>query len=275
MYKLLDFGNGKRLEQFGAYKLIRPDVYADKTPVYDYKKWKVLADAEYVETTRVKGEWTRFGPLEDDWKVTFNLTDVEFSMLLRFNDFKNVGVFPEQKENWQRTLSFIRQNDRPVDTLNLFAYTGAASIVAAKAGSNVTHVDSVKKTVDWAKQSMDLSGVSVRRIVDDAFKFVSREAKRGSRYQHIILDPPAFGRGPKNEIWKLEENLEQLLMNVKRIVDPNNYYIILNAYSSNTGKEWLESIVCRVFPRLKVSGLYLTDESGRRLLTGYVAEIFS
>ena len=241
-YELLDSGDGEKLERFASYILIRPDpraLWNKNNPSI----WK-NADAAFKRTDSKTGQWIVKNPPPNPWITRYR--DLAFT--LRPTEFKHVGVFPEQAVNWNWISEQI--NGRQLNTLNLFAYTGGATLAAAKAGARVTHVDSVKSTITWAHENVINSGLEdkpIRWIEDDAFKFVLREAKRGNRYDGIIMDPPRFGRGTKGEVWKLEDDLPKLLSACKQILLPNPAFILVNAYTADISSivifNMLESIM--------------------------------
>lgn len=226
-YALLDSGDGEKLETISGYTVIRPDPRAlwQKS---DPTAWKT-ADARFVRTSADSGHWNVHKPAPDPW--IFRFRDVTLSM--KPTDFKHVGVFPEQTVNWDWISKII--NGSP-SILNLFAYTGGATIAASKAGAFVTHVDSVKSTITWAHENAKLSDIGqnkIRWIEDDAYKFVQREIKRGKTYDGLIMDPPRFGRGSQGEVWKLEEDLPKLFTACKQILKPNPLFILVNAYTAD------------------------------------------
>ncbi len=246
-YELLDSGDNKKLERFGPYVLIRPETQAI---------WKVLhpdlwksAKAEF-RFDGGKGSWRGKG-IPETWDVSWS-NDARFS--LRLTSFKHTGVFPEQAPNWEWTRERVKALKQP-KILNLFGYTGIASIVAAKHGALVTHLDASKQSNTWAKENATISGVpadTLRYITDDALKFVEREARRGSIYDGIILDPPAFGRGPDGEVWRIEEDICILLDAVKKIFSnkPGSFFL-LNGYAAGYAPQSLLQSVESSFGKIK------------------------
>lgn len=228
-YELIDSGDGAKLERFGSYLISRPDPRAIWQRRADSAIWE-RAHAAYVRKNADEGRWVIKTPPPEDWSVRYGA--MVFS--LTPTSFKHVGVFPEQAVNWQWVQDKIAGDH--VKVLNLFAYTGGASMAAALAGAQVTHVDSAKSTVQWAQKNAalsKLSGDAIRWIIDDAYKFVLREHRRGNTYDGCILDPPRFGRGPKGEVWKIEEDLPNLLTAVRTILSPKPRFILINAYTAD------------------------------------------
>jgi len=227
-YALLDSGDGKKLEVFSGYTIIRPDPRALWNKSQE-KLWD-SADAQFIRTTSDSGSWNIKKTPPMPWHFHYK----DYSFLLRPTDFKHVGIFPEQAVNWDWITNSIGK--RAPSILNLFAYTGASTLVAAKNGAFVTHVDSVKNTISWANENCKLNNIPadrVRWIEDDVYKFVLRETKRGKRYDAVIMDPPRFGRGSKGEIWKLENDLPKLLSACKQILSPNPLFVLINAYTAD------------------------------------------
>lgn len=231
-YALLDSGNGRKLEQYGPYRIERPEGQAIWLPALPESEW-VKADAIFTGDTDEEGmgRW-RFprSPLGETWPMKHDGIDY----LGRFTSFRHVGVFPEQGSHWSHMETLIREAKRPVRVLNLFGYTGVASLVAARAGAEVTHVDASKKAIGWARENQDLARLNdkpIRWICEDAMKFVEREARRGSRYDIILFDPPAFGRGPKGEVWQLFEHLPAMADICREILTPKPLAVVLTAYS--------------------------------------------
>ena len=231
-YELIDSGEEEKLERYGAYVLARPDPQALWPKQLPESEWK-KADAWY-ERTGKEGKWHTRKDLPKEWRVSFG----GLTFIVRPTSFKHVGLFPEQLPNWQWIDSTIRANGSTVSApkvLNLFAYTGGATLAAAAAGAEVVHLDASKTAVQWAKENAAASGLSeksIRFIVDDALAFVKKELKRGSRYDGILLDPPAFGHGPKDELWKIEEHLLPLLELCKELLSEHPLFFLVNGYAS-------------------------------------------
>ena len=227
-YALLDSGDGEKLETFSGYTVIRPDPRA----LWQKSQKEVWnsADARFIRTSSDSGSWNIKRTPPDPWHFRFK----DYSFLLRPTDFKHVGIFPEQAVNWEWIEGIIKGKQPSI--LNLFAYTGGATVIAAKTGAFVTHVDSVKSTISWANENCRLNNIPpdhVRWIEDDAYKFVIREAKRGKTYDGLIMDPPRFGRGAKGEVWKLEDDLPKLLSACKHILSPKPLFVLINAYTAD------------------------------------------
>ncbi|KAB2868067.1 MAG: oxidoreductase, partial [Bacteroidales bacterium] len=237
-YELIDSGNGEKLERFGNQILARPEPQAFWRKLLSQEEWNKLANAYFTKGKSSKandewGEWKFKSNVKEQWNISYKHSDMSLNMRLGLTSFKHVGVFPEQAANWDYIYDTIKLlNIENPKVLNLFAYTGIASIAAKAAGADVTHVDSVKQVVTWSKENMELSGLTdIRWIVDDAVKFVNREVRRGNKYNGIILDPPSYGRGPDGEKWILEENLTPLLEQCKTLLTETNSFLILNLYS--------------------------------------------
>lgn len=231
-YALLDSGDGEKLEQYGPYRIVRPEGQAIWQRALDAAEWK-KADAVFTGNTDEEGmgRW-RFpkAPLGETWPMRHD----GIAYLGRFTSFRHVGVFPEQATHWGHMETLIRGAGRPVRVLNLFGYTGLASLVAARAGAEVTHVDASKKAIGWARENQEaarLSDKPIRWICEDAMKFVEREERRGSRYDIVLLDPPAYGRGPKGEVWQIFQDLPVMVDLCRAILTPKPLAVVLTAYS--------------------------------------------
>ena len=293
-YELLDSGNGEKLERFGRYVLRRPEPKALWEPSMGEAEWRKLAHVAFVPGAGFgkagkedSGTWNRLKKMEDQWEIHYNgapeaethaASDLHIALRLGLTSFKHVGVFPEQADNWEfifretsRLSRIHKANGLPAPkVLNLFAYTGAASIAARCAGADVTHLDSVRQVVTWARDNMERSGLDgIRWVVEDAMKFARREARRGNVYQGIILDPPAYGHGPDGEKWKLDELLYELLKNIAAILSPREGFVVLNLYSNGYSALLGETLVREAFKgqlREMTSGeLVLTDSFGKAL----------
>ncbi len=230
--KLLDMANGEKLEKWGNYLLIRPDpqiVWAKKT---NPKLWE-KADARYIRSKTGGGHWELKNKLPDSWQVSFE--NLVFN--IKPMGFKHTGLFPEQAVNWKYMMDKIRkrkQEGKGTRVLNLFAYTGGATVACLDAGASVCHVDSSKGMVAWAKENVISSGLKdkpVRFIVDDVIKFVTREIKRGNKYDAIVMDPPSYGRGAKGEVWSIEKDLENLLSLCIKLLSDEPAFVIINTYT--------------------------------------------
>jgi 23S rRNA (cytosine1962-C5)-methyltransferase len=231
-YALLDSGGGRKLEQYGPYRVIRPEGQAIWLPAEEEAEWD-KADAVFTGNVDEEGmgRWLfPKVPLGETWPLAHD----GISFLGRFTSFRHVGVFPEQAAHWRFIDRLIREADRPVRVLNLFGYTGIASLVAARAGAEVTHVDASKKAIAWARENQEMAGLTdrpIRWICDDAMKFVTREERRNSRYDIILLDPPAYGRGPHGEVWQLFDNLPEMVDICREILTDEPLAVVLTAYS--------------------------------------------
>jgi 23S rRNA (cytosine1962-C5)-methyltransferase len=228
-YEVIDTSEGEKLERWGDYILLRPDPQVIWNTPKKHKMWKKL-NAHYHRSNRGGGEW-EFFDLPKTWQIGYK--DLTFH--LQPFQFKHTGIFPEQAVNWDWCGQKIRQAGRPVKVLNLFAYTGGATLAAAAAGASVTHVDASKGMVNWAKENAAASGLTekpIRWLVDDCVKFVEREIRRGNHYDGIIMDPPSYGRGPKGEIWKIEEKLYPFLQLCTQILSPEPLFFLINSYTT-------------------------------------------
>jgi 23S rRNA (cytosine1962-C5)-methyltransferase len=243
-YELIDSGDNRKLERYGEYVVIRPETQALWKPTRP-DEWR-RANAEFVWADG-KGSW-RKKFIKEPWEFSWE----DARCMLRLTAFKHTGVFPEQAANWAWIKEHAEALERP-KVLNLFGYTGVASIVAAKAGAQVTHLDASKQSNIWAKENATLSEVppdGVRYLLDDAIKFVEREARRGAEYEGIILDPPAFGRGPNNEVWRIEEDLPKLLAGLTKIFSkkPKSFFL-LNGYAAGYAPQSFLQAIDSVFPK--------------------------
>lgn len=238
-YELIDSGDGSKLERFASYLLSRPDpraMWAKKSTEETWNK----ADALYIRTSDTQGDWKINKEAPANWQIHYD----NITLIIKPTAFKHVGVFPEQAPNWRWITSCI--NGRPLNILNLFGYTGAATLAAAAAGAHVTHVDASKPSIAWAKENAAASGLSekpIRWILDDAYKFVLREARRGIKYDGIIMDPPRFGRGAHGEVWKLEDSLPKLLAASRDILSATPKLFLLNAYTADISSIALHHLI--------------------------------
>ncbi len=276
-YELIDSGDGEKLERFGAYTLRRPEPQAVWSKFLPETQWKDLADARFVPDGSHAGFWEQKTKIPAFWIITYKAQGMQIRFRLSLTGFKHVGIFPEQAVNWDFIYERTRQLSRP-KVLNLFAYTGGASLAARAGGADVTHCDSIKNIINWANQNMEASGLEgIRWLVEDAFKFVKREARRGNRYQGIILDPPAYGHGPKGEKWKLEDMVNELTLEVANILDPDKGFLVFNSYSLGFSALVLENLVQTHMPikgkTVESGELFLPERSGRRLPAGVFARM--
>lgn len=261
-YELIDANNGKRLERWGSIWLIRPDPQAMWNLPCDNKLWG-RADAVYHRSNSGGGYWETLKKVPDVWSIgykglTFNLKPM---------GFKHTGLFPEQSVNWDLMSSLIKEANRPIKVLNLFAYTGGATLACLKAGASVTHVDASKGMVAWAKENANASGLgdrSVRWLVDDCVKFVQREIRRNNKYDAIVMDPPSYGRGPNGEVWKLENNLTELLELVDKVLVDEPLFFLLNSYTAGMSHTVLDFMVKQIIGKNR-KGTVSTDEIGLKV----------
>ncbi len=230
-YELIDSGDGEKLERFGQYILRRPDPQALWTKNLDEQVWK-KSDAVFSrDNDNGGGKWRSKEGMEKEWVIDF----ASLKMLIKPTAFKHTGLFPEQEPNWSWIQEVIKRANREVKVLNLFGYTGGATLAAAKAGAEVVHVDGSKSAINWGKTNAEASGLKdkkIRWIEDDARKFVQREIKRGNKYDAIIMDPPAFGHGANNEVWKIEEDFLGLLELCQQVLSDSAIFVLVNGYSA-------------------------------------------
>ncbi|WP_353480820.1 class I SAM-dependent methyltransferase [Haliscomenobacter sp.] len=283
-YALIDSGNFKKLERFGQFILSRPEPQAIWSPALSEAEWAKKAHATFnrktgAATTAEDGNWELKPGMPDQWYIRYDFEGMHLNFRLGLTSFKHVGIFPEQAENWNYLFHGLQKMslDQPL-VLNLFAYTGGASLAAKAAGADVVHVDSVKPVVSWARQNMEASQLdNIRWTVEDALKFVRKEAKRGRKYQGIILDPPAYGRGPEGEKWLLEKHLPELMELCGQILDPEHHVLILNLYSMGFSALIAENLAKQYFPFAKDienGELYIPDQAGRKLPLGVFARFW-
>ncbi|MDR2804827.1 MAG: class I SAM-dependent methyltransferase [Dysgonamonadaceae bacterium] len=273
-YELIDSGDYEKLERFGRYILRRPEPQAVWQKAFSEKEWESRTAARFkkekgktgVEGAE-KGEWILKPGMPQQWFVDYACRSLRLRFRLGLTAFKHVGLFPEQAANWKYIYEAVPEPNSKI--LNLFAYTGGASLAAKAAGADVTHVDSVKPVLNWSRENMEASGLSdVRWVCEDALKFVKREVKRGSRYQGIILDPPAYGRGPAGEKWILEDHIAELMEAVSRLLDDAGGFCLLNLYSMGFSSLVAENLIKNYFPKarnIESGELYLPDQAGRKL----------
>ncbi len=268
-YELLDSGNGQKLERFGSFILSRPEPQALWHPSMADAEWERLADAVFVKSqnSEEKGQWNLKPRMKEQWWIEYKPLGLHFRLGL--TAFKHVGIFPEQAANWDFIAQKCTEYNNP-KVLNLFAYTGGATMAAAHGGAMVTHVDSVKQTVSWARENMERSGLgSARWIVEDAMKFVNREVRRESKYEGIILDPPSYGRGADGEKWVLNENILQMLTQCKELLADGGF-LVLNLYSMGLSATLANTLINSVFGEVaKERGeLFVEDSYGKKLPLG-------
>ena len=239
-YECIDAGNGEKLERWGNVILRRPDPqamwYTD-----DYSKWKNV-DGFYHRSKSGGGNWEFFSKLDEFWTIDYKGLTFKVSP----TGFKHTGLFPEQAVNWDFMMKKIKNSNRKIKVLNLFSYTGAATMACSKAGADVVQVDASKGMTEWAKENMKLSNLennSIRFIVDDCLKFVKREARRGNKYDAIVMDPPSYGRGPNKEVWKFEDNIYKLIEACMEILSDKPLFFLINSYTTGVSAIVLENIL--------------------------------
>ena len=276
-YELIDSGDFEKLERFGRYVVRRPEPQAIWRRSLTEEEWRRLADASFLRDGRSeeRGEWRLRSGMPSRWTVDYAYEGMRLRMRLGLTSFKHVGLFPEQAANWNFIYDNcvrMRAEGRTPKVLNLFAYTGGATLAARAAGADTTHVDSVKQVVTWARENMEQSGLEgVRWIVEDALKFVQREVRRGNRYNGIILDPPAYGRGANGEKWILEDNIGEMLECCARLLEPRGAFLVLNLYSMGLSATLASTAVRQAFgtPFEEQFGeLRFDDRAGKRLPLG-------
>lgn len=258
-YELLDCSSGERLERWGNVTLIRPDPQVIwKTPK-KHPAWR-RADAVYHRSNSGGGNWEIKNKIPSFWSIGYG--DLNFNV--KTMGFKHTGIFPEQAVNWDYTAELIKNAGRPVKVLNLFAYTGGATVACLKAGAEVVHVDASKGMVQWAKENAVASGVAdrkVRWIVDDCVKFVQREIRRGNKYDIIIMDPPSYGRGPGGEIWKLENEVYSFVELCSQVLSDNPIMVLINSYTTGLSPAVMQYILGALI-KPKFGGMVESDEIG-------------
>jgi 23S rRNA (cytosine1962-C5)-methyltransferase len=272
-YELVDCGNGKKLERFGEVLLIRPEVSAINTPEKPYNEWKTKADAEFFEDT---GQWKLFGKSLNNWVLPYGFVDDSLDFNLKLTNFKHVGIFPEQVINWlyiQKIANFFTEVPR---FLNLFGYTGASSLIAARNGYKVTHVEALKQIIQWGKTQAESNGTTcIRWLNDDVVKFVEREKRRGNTYHVIMLDPPATGKGPGREHWQFEKDIQGLLLSIKEILAPKAV-LIMNFYAHSMNEKFGHKMILEYFKDFKIETCDAIDgssKSGKTINHGYLIRL--
>jgi len=267
-YQLLDSGDGNRLEKFGQFMLQRPDpqiIWKKKLMDTDWEK----ADAIFKRISEDKGQWIKKN-IPEKWLLKYK----NLSFWLKMSPFKHTGVFPEQHLQWDFIAEKIISAQRPISVLNLFAYTGIATLAAAAAGAKVTHVDASKPTIGWARENQEASNLAdkpIRWILDDAVKFVQREIKRGSRYDAIMLDPPVFGHGPDGRVWKFNHDFPRLMDLCRQVLSATPLFLLVNAYAISSSSLMLENVLedylGKDSGKITVGELALQESQQKRLLS--------
>ena len=257
-YELIDTSKGERLERWGQHILVRPDPQAIWNTPRQHKGWN-RPDGRYNRSNTGGGHWDK-GKLPAEWNIAYG--DLRFHV--KPMNFKHTGLFPEQAVNWDWMQKKIREADRPISVLNLFAYTGGATVACLAAGASVCHVDAAKGMVAWAKENAAASGLSdkpVRWIIDDCAKFVEREIRRGRRYDAIIMDPPSYGRGPSGEVWKLEDNLWDFVSLCAGVLSDDPLFVLINSYTTGLAPSLLSYITESLFTT-RFGGFSRAEELG-------------
>lgn len=237
-FEVLRTGKGEKLERWGKVTLLRPDPQVIWGEEISEKK----ADAHYHRSTTGGGEWKYLKQIPAEWQIGWR----NLKFLVKPMGFKHTGLFPEQAVNWSMMIDLIKKANRPINVLNLFAYTGGATVACASAGASVTHVDSAKNMVERCKQNAKLSGLEnapIRYIVDDCFKFVEREIRRGKKYDAIIMDPPSYGRGANGEVWKLEDNIADFVKLCEKVLSDKPLFVLINSYTTGLGATAMENVL--------------------------------
>ena len=261
-YKLLDATDGYRLESWGGVILVRPDPQV----VWKFDKRSDMwakAHAVYHRSTKGGGEWEYRKKFPAEWNIRYD----NMTFKVTPTGFKHTGIFPEQATNWDEYAKMIAKEDRELNILNLFGYTGGATLACAAAGAKVCHVDASKGVVAWGKENQQISGLGdkpVRWIVDDCIKFVQREIRRGNKYDGIIMDPPSYGRGPNGEVWKLEDNIYQLLQLCSQILSDDPLFVAVNSYTTGVSPSVMEYML-DVMMRDKYKGKVSAQEIGLKV----------
>lgn len=274
-YELLDCGDLEKLEKFGDVVLRRPEPQALWKKQWSEQEWNKLADVKFVQKGSHSGEWKKNRSVNDKWVLKYGHDELKITFNLSLTSFKHVGIFPEQALNWDFIYNSVKKikAEQP-RVLNLFAYTGGASLAAKAAGADVTHVDSIKQVINWSRENMESSNLKdIRWVVEDALKFVKREVKRGKKYNGIILDPPAYGIGANGERWKLEDSINEILNDIAQLLD-KEHFLVLNVYSLGLSPLILENLLNTNFtatPNLDLGEVYLNAKSGIKLPLGILA----
>ena len=290
-YELIDSGDHEKLERFGRYILSRPEPQAVWSKSMSDTEWKKLYNARFIRKTGQKsdnyekGEWQMNKSMPEQWLVSYNYinpvnnANLSLKFRLGLTSFGHIGIFPEQAENWNYIYDTIAgneqrttNNEQRIKVLNLFAYTGGSSLAAKAAGADVIHVDSVRQVITWANENADNNKLQgIRWVVEDALKFVKREVKRGNKFNGIILDPPAYGRGPEGEKWLLDESINELIKLCSEIADPSNFFMVLSLYSMGYSSLIADNLITSFFPNItkkEYGELYFPDKGKKQLPLG-------
>jgi 23S rRNA (cytosine1962-C5)-methyltransferase len=259
-YECIDAGNGEKLENWNGIVLRRPDPQAI-WPVNNNSEMWNNCDGHYFRSNKGGGEWSFKKKLPEYWTVEYR----ELTFKVSPTNFKHTGLFPEQAVNWDFMIQKIKKSNRPIKVLNLFAYTGGATMACSYAGAEVVHVDAAKGMVEWAKENMRLSNLEnnkIRFIIDDCLKFVEREARRGNVYDGIVMDPPSYGRGPNGEVWKFEDNIYMLINACLKILSDKPLFFLINSYTTGISSTVLENILKTTLLPIYPSGIVDAGEIG-------------
>ncbi len=274
-YELIDSGQFEKLERFGDYILWRPEPQAVWDKSLNVKEWNKLSHARFIQDGSHGGTWKQLKRIKDQWFISYQYKDLSLKFRLGMTAFKHVGIFPEQASNWNFIYEQVRKHHN-AKVLNLFAYTGGASLAAKAGGADVIHCDSIKSVINWANANMQASKLDgIRWLIEDAFKFVRREVKRGKTYHGIILDPPAYGHGPKGEKWKLEDMINELTKEISQLIDPRSNFLVFNSYSLGFSSLVLKNLVqshfsTHLLKNTECGELFLEERSGRMMPMGIV-----
>lgn len=262
-YELIDSGDGRRLERFGKYTLVRPDPQAI---------WKPMADSAHWEKTDAvfDGKWINKNGVPEKWLIKYE----DLSLNLKLTPFKHTGIFPEQIINWEFISDKIKSAGREINVLNLFGYTGVSTLVAAAAGAKVTHLDASKPSMTWLRENQEASGLMekpIRLIIDDALKFTTREIRRGVKYDAVLMDPPVYGHDPEGRVWDFNKDFPKLMENVSQILSSNPLFVIVNTYAISSSSIMLENVMKDYLGKLggtiQIGELALKEKTGGRLLS--------
>ena len=271
-YEIIATGDGEKLERWGDVKLLRPDPQVIWHAKRNLSKEKDL-NAHYIRESTGGGYWQNLKPMKSEWQISYK----NLKFLIKPMGFKHTGLFPEQAVNWDYMTELIKKANRPIKVLNLFGYTGGATVACTSAGAEVTHVDASKGMVDRCKQNIRLSGLEnkpIRYIVDDCAKFVEREIRRGKKYDAIIMDPPSYGRGPSGEMWKIENNLCDFVGLCKNVLSENPLFVLINSYTTGLQPTVMANILKLTLPgnaKIEADEIGIATDEGLVLPQGCTA----